>query len=261
MKPACCSRSPNWSSWRTPRARSCTRMPHSRSGRLRSRCASWAWTCYPSPATSCTRRRASGRSMSGVARRWSPSCLVLATSADCDPERRTWPPSSGSAWRARSQVATWRVSRRRIVGLRDDSVGAARSGGARDPAQWPSHAAVAEHAQRAVPARLRQCNSARHAGDRRLHGFGLPCRGHESASAVILAMGVAADDAIGSIRLTLGRGTTSARCRGGGRCARSILAKRGRRPRRMTSAGNYCRNAGFTAMRHANATGNAHTYR
>ena len=32
----------------------------------------------------------------------------------------------------------------------------------------------------------------------------------ESASAVILAMGVAADEAIGSIRLTLGRGTTSA---------------------------------------------------
>ena len=34
--------------------------------------------------------------------------------------------------------------------------------------------------------------------------------GGESASAVILAMGVAADDAIGSIRLTLGRGTTAA---------------------------------------------------
>jgi cysteine desulfurase len=32
----------------------------------------------------------------------------------------------------------------------------------------------------------------------------------ESASAVILALGVAADEAIGSIRLTLGRGTTSA---------------------------------------------------
>lgn len=32
----------------------------------------------------------------------------------------------------------------------------------------------------------------------------------ESASAVILAMGIASDDAIGSIRLTLGRGTTAA---------------------------------------------------
>ena len=32
--------------------------------------------------------------------------------------------------------------------------------------------------------------------------------GHESASAVILAMGVAAAEAIGSVRLTLGRGTT-----------------------------------------------------
>lgn len=32
--------------------------------------------------------------------------------------------------------------------------------------------------------------------------------GHESASAVILAMGVAPDEAIGSVRLTLGRGTT-----------------------------------------------------
>jgi cysteine desulfurase len=32
----------------------------------------------------------------------------------------------------------------------------------------------------------------------------------ESASAVILAMGVAPDDAVGSIRLTLGRGTTPA---------------------------------------------------
>lgn len=34
--------------------------------------------------------------------------------------------------------------------------------------------------------------------------------GGESASAVILAMGVAADEAIGSVRLTLGRGTTAA---------------------------------------------------
>jgi len=34
--------------------------------------------------------------------------------------------------------------------------------------------------------------------------------GGESASAVILAMGIAAEDAVGSIRLTLGRGTTSA---------------------------------------------------
>jgi len=34
--------------------------------------------------------------------------------------------------------------------------------------------------------------------------------GRESASAVILAMGIAPDDAVGSIRLTLGRGTTSA---------------------------------------------------
>ena len=32
--------------------------------------------------------------------------------------------------------------------------------------------------------------------------------GHERASAVILAMGVAPDDALGSVRLTLGRGTT-----------------------------------------------------
>jgi cysteine desulfurase len=32
--------------------------------------------------------------------------------------------------------------------------------------------------------------------------------GHESASAVILAMGVAPNDALGSVRLTLGRGTT-----------------------------------------------------
>jgi cysteine desulfurase len=32
--------------------------------------------------------------------------------------------------------------------------------------------------------------------------------GHESASAVVLAMGVAPDEAIGSVRLTLGRGTT-----------------------------------------------------
>lgn len=32
--------------------------------------------------------------------------------------------------------------------------------------------------------------------------------GHESASAVILAMGVAPEDALGSVRLTLGRGTT-----------------------------------------------------
>lgn len=34
--------------------------------------------------------------------------------------------------------------------------------------------------------------------------------GGESASAVILAMGIAADEAIGSVRLTLGRGTTAA---------------------------------------------------
>jgi cysteine desulfurase len=34
--------------------------------------------------------------------------------------------------------------------------------------------------------------------------------GGESASAVILAMGVAPDEAVGSIRLTLGRGTTPA---------------------------------------------------
>jgi cysteine desulfurase len=34
--------------------------------------------------------------------------------------------------------------------------------------------------------------------------------GGESASAVILAMGVAADEALGSVRLTLGRGTTAA---------------------------------------------------
>lgn len=34
--------------------------------------------------------------------------------------------------------------------------------------------------------------------------------GGESASAVMLAMGVAADEAIGSVRLTLGRGTTAA---------------------------------------------------
>ena len=34
--------------------------------------------------------------------------------------------------------------------------------------------------------------------------------GHETASSVILAMGVAADDALGSVRLTLGRSTTSA---------------------------------------------------
>ena len=32
--------------------------------------------------------------------------------------------------------------------------------------------------------------------------------GHESASAVILAMGVAPQEALGSVRLTLGRGTT-----------------------------------------------------
>jgi len=32
--------------------------------------------------------------------------------------------------------------------------------------------------------------------------------GHDSASAVILAMGVAPEDALGSVRLTLGRGTT-----------------------------------------------------
>lgn len=32
--------------------------------------------------------------------------------------------------------------------------------------------------------------------------------GHESASAVILAMGIAPEDALGSVRLTLGRGTT-----------------------------------------------------
>jgi cysteine desulfurase len=32
--------------------------------------------------------------------------------------------------------------------------------------------------------------------------------GRESASAVVLAMGVAPDEAIGSVRLTLGRGTT-----------------------------------------------------
>jgi cysteine desulfurase len=32
--------------------------------------------------------------------------------------------------------------------------------------------------------------------------------GHESASAVILAMGIAPDEAVGSVRLTLGRGTT-----------------------------------------------------
>ena len=32
--------------------------------------------------------------------------------------------------------------------------------------------------------------------------------GHESASAVILAMGVAPEDALGSVRLTLGRSTT-----------------------------------------------------
>jgi cysteine desulfurase len=34
--------------------------------------------------------------------------------------------------------------------------------------------------------------------------------GGESASAVILAMGIAPEDAVGSIRLTLGRGTTAA---------------------------------------------------
>lgn len=33
--------------------------------------------------------------------------------------------------------------------------------------------------------------------------------GHESASAVILAMGVAPEEALGSIRLTLGRSTTA----------------------------------------------------
>jgi len=33
--------------------------------------------------------------------------------------------------------------------------------------------------------------------------------GRESASAVILAMGVAPEDAVGSVRLTLGRGTTA----------------------------------------------------
>ena len=32
--------------------------------------------------------------------------------------------------------------------------------------------------------------------------------GHESASAVILAMGVSPDEALGSVRLTLGRSTT-----------------------------------------------------
>jgi cysteine desulfurase len=32
--------------------------------------------------------------------------------------------------------------------------------------------------------------------------------GHESASAVILAMGVSPEQALGSVRLTLGRGTT-----------------------------------------------------
>ncbi len=32
--------------------------------------------------------------------------------------------------------------------------------------------------------------------------------GQESASAIILAMGVAPEDALGSVRLTLGRGTT-----------------------------------------------------
>jgi cysteine desulfurase len=33
--------------------------------------------------------------------------------------------------------------------------------------------------------------------------------GHEAASAVILAMGLSADDALGTVRLTLGRGTTA----------------------------------------------------
>ena len=32
--------------------------------------------------------------------------------------------------------------------------------------------------------------------------------GHESASAVILAMGIEPEEAVGSVRLTLGRGTT-----------------------------------------------------
>ena len=52
-------------------ARSCTRTPPSRLEKSRSKCASWGSTCFPSPATSSTRPRASARSTSGAARRGS----------------------------------------------------------------------------------------------------------------------------------------------------------------------------------------------
>ncbi len=76
------------------------------------------------------------------------------------------------------------------------------------PAQRPSHAAAAEHAQRPVP---RASGNAILAGAPEIAAStGSACHAaDESASAVILAMGVAADEAIGSVRLTLGRGTTS----------------------------------------------------
>lgn len=66
---------------------------------------------------------------------------------------------------------------------------------------------LAEHAQRSHPARVRNGPSGRHSPGRCFDRLGLPCGGEEAPS-VVVVMGVPPREALGTVRLTLGRGTS-----------------------------------------------------
>ena len=191
---------------RRDHAHRCRAVGRQGAGRM---CANSASTCSPSPATSCTRPKVSVRSTFGAGRRSFHSCSGRATRGDCGPVPKTSRPSSDSAWRARSRAATWKR-----WALASPACGTNSGSGSNRPCQGFSSTVTAVRACRTrstcafrappetqilegAPEVAASTGSACHAGG-------------ESASAVILAMGVAPDDAVGSIRLTLGRGTTPA---------------------------------------------------
>ena len=191
-----------------PRVRPFTQMQPNRLERLRSTCENSTWTCFPSPVTNFMRQRASGLYL----KRDTPLVPFVLGAGH---ERGLRPGTENVA-------AIVGLGAACAVAQRDLAAFAVRVAALRDDLWQRLESAVPGvrlngHATRRLPNTLNvrfpraSGNAILSATPEIAASTGSACHaGGETASAVILAMGVAPDEAVGSIRLTLGRATTAA---------------------------------------------------